>query len=71
LNKQIADQLGIHKRIVKLHRTSIITKLQVPSVAELTLLEKLAVFAVFRHLGGVPQPEQSKSDERKRFRPNT
>lgn len=36
LNKQIADQLGIHERTVKLHRTSITTKLGMPSVAELT-----------------------------------
>jgi two-component system, LuxR family, response regulator FixJ len=36
LNKQIADHLGIHERTVKLHRTSITTKLGMPSVAELT-----------------------------------
>lgn len=36
LNKQIADQLGIHERTVKLHRTAITTKLGLPSVAELT-----------------------------------
>jgi two-component system response regulator FixJ len=36
LNKQIADDLGIHERTVKLHRTAITTKLGVPSVAELT-----------------------------------
>jgi FixJ family two-component response regulator len=38
LNKQIAGDLGIHERTVKLHRTSITTKLQVHSVAELTRL---------------------------------
>jgi two-component system response regulator FixJ len=38
LNKQIADDLGIHERTVKLHRTAITTKLGVPSVAELTKL---------------------------------
>ena len=38
LNKQIADELTIHERTVKLHRTSITTKLQVHSVAELTRL---------------------------------
>jgi FixJ family two-component response regulator len=38
MNKQIADELGIHERTVKLHRTSITTKLRVPSVAELTQL---------------------------------
>ncbi|MEY3395254.1 MAG: hypothetical protein RL346_1490 [Verrucomicrobiota bacterium] len=36
LNKQIADQLDIHERTVKLHRTSITTKLALRSVAELT-----------------------------------
>jgi len=38
LNKQIAADLGIHERTVKLHRTSITTKLNVHSVAELTRL---------------------------------
>lgn len=38
LNKQIADDLGIHERTVKLHRTAITTKLGIPSVAELTKL---------------------------------
>jgi FixJ family two-component response regulator len=38
LNKQIAGDLQIHERTVKLHRTAITTKLQVHSVAELTLL---------------------------------
>jgi two-component system, LuxR family, response regulator FixJ len=38
LNKQIAADLGIAERTVKLHRTAITTKLQVRSVAELTLL---------------------------------
>ncbi len=36
LNKQIADDLGIHERTVKFHRTAITTKLNMPSVAELT-----------------------------------
>jgi two-component system, LuxR family, response regulator FixJ len=36
LNKQIAGDLGIDERSVKRHRTSIMTKLQVQSVAELT-----------------------------------
>lgn len=36
LNKQIASDLGIHERTVKLHRTAITTKLGVHSVAELT-----------------------------------
>lgn len=38
LNKQIAADLGIHERTVKLHRTAITTKLAVQSVAELTRL---------------------------------
>jgi FixJ family two-component response regulator len=38
LNKQIAFNLGIHERTVKLHRTSIMTKLGVYSTAELTKL---------------------------------
>ena len=36
MNKEIAADLGIHERTVKLHRTAITTKLQVHSVAELT-----------------------------------
>jgi len=38
LNKQIAFDLGIHERTVKLHRTSITRKLGVYSTAELTKL---------------------------------
>ena len=38
LNKQMADDLGIHERTVKLHRTAITTKLGVHSTAELTRL---------------------------------
>ena len=38
LNKQIAADLGIHERTVKLHRTAITTKLGVHSAAELTKL---------------------------------
>ena len=38
LNKQIAGDLGIHERTVKLHRTAITMKLHVQSVAELTRL---------------------------------
>ena len=38
LNKQIAFDLGIHERTVKLHRTAITTKLGVQSTAELTRL---------------------------------
>jgi len=42
LNKQIAWDLGIHERTVKLHRTAITTKLNVQSVAELTRLTQQA-----------------------------
>ena len=38
MNKQIAADLGIDERSVKRHRTSLMTKLQVQSVAELTHL---------------------------------
>jgi FixJ family two-component response regulator len=38
LNKQIADDLGINERTVKLHRTNLTRTLQVQSVAELTRL---------------------------------
>ena len=42
LNKQIAGDLGISLRTVKLHRTAVTTKLGVPSVAELTRLTQAA-----------------------------
>jgi len=42
LNKQIAADLGIGERMVKLHRTAITTKLQVRSVADLTRLVQAA-----------------------------
>ena len=42
LNKQIAGDLDIHERTVKLHRTAITTKLRVQSVAELTRLTDAA-----------------------------
>ena len=42
LNKQIAGDLGIHERTVKLHRTAISMKLNVHSVAELTRLTQEA-----------------------------
>jgi FixJ family two-component response regulator len=38
MNKQIADDLGINERTVKLHRTNLTRTLQVQSVAELTRL---------------------------------
>ena len=50
LNKQIAWDLGIHERTVKLHRTAITTKLQVQSVAELTrLTQEAGIFAELVH----------------------
>jgi FixJ family two-component response regulator len=42
LNKQIAADLGIHERTVKVHRKSIMTKLGVRSVAALTRLAQEA-----------------------------
>jgi FixJ family two-component response regulator len=42
LNKQIAADLNINERTVKLHRTSITRKLEVQSVAELTKLTQEA-----------------------------
>ena len=44
LNKQIAAELGIHERTVKLHRTHFTTKLGVHSVAELARLAQQAGF---------------------------
>jgi FixJ family two-component response regulator len=38
MNKQIAAELGIHERTVKLHRTAITTKVGVHSTAELAIL---------------------------------
>lgn len=46
LNKQIAAELNINERTVKLHRTAITTKLNVRSVAELTrLVQEAGAFA--------------------------
>ena len=42
LNKQIASDLDIHERTVKIHRKAITTKLGVRSVAELTRLAQAA-----------------------------
>ena len=45
LNKQIAADLGINERTVKLHRTAITTKLHVRSAAELArLVQEAGVF---------------------------
>ena len=51
LNKQIAADLAINERTVKLHRTSITRKLEVQSVAELTRLTEEA--GLFKN----PEPE--------------
>lgn len=45
LNKQIAADLGIHERTVKLHRTNLTHKLGVHSVAELSRLAQQAGIA--------------------------
>lgn len=42
LNKQIADDLGINERTVKLHRSAIMAKVEVRSVAELAQLAREA-----------------------------
>ena len=42
MNKQIAAQLGIHERTVKLHRSAITTKVGVRSAAELATLAREA-----------------------------
>jgi FixJ family two-component response regulator len=44
MNKQIAAELRIHERTVKLHRTAITSKVGVRSVAELTSLAHQARF---------------------------
>jgi FixJ family two-component response regulator len=59
LNKQIAAELGIHERTVKLHRTSITTKLKVHSVAELTRLVQEVSTPSTRN-GGLPVVTESR-----------
>jgi len=54
LNKQIAADLHINERTVKLHRTAITTKLQVGSVAELVQLVQ-AAGAFEEHLPTFPK----------------
>ena len=47
LNKQIAADLGIHERTVKLHRATLTTKLHVSSVAELArLVQEAGLFDI-------------------------
>ncbi len=65
LNKQIAADLGIHERTVKLHRTAITTKLAVPSVAELTRLTKEAgIFATAATKPALPSTSESSTEPR-------
>ena len=53
LNKQIASDLNINERTVKLHRTSITRKLEVQSVAELTrLTEEAGLFKNYEPAAG-------------------
>jgi two-component system response regulator FixJ len=59
LNKQIAADLGIHERTVKLHRTAITTKLGVPSVAELT---RVTLQAGIFMASNPPSPKGSSRD---------
>jgi DNA-binding CsgD family transcriptional regulator len=57
LNKQIAADLGIHERRVKLHRTAIATKLRVQSVAELTrLTDEAGIFTASKPTFPYGQP---------------
>ena len=51
LNKQIAGDLGIHERTVKVHRKSIMTKLGVRSVAALTRMTQEAGMPVVEEAG--------------------
>ena len=54
MNKEIADDLSINLRTVKLHRTNITRKLNVPSVAELTrLTDEAALFRKRREGGSI------------------
>ena len=54
MNKEIAADLNINERTVKLHRTNITRKLRVQSVAELTRLAGEA--GMFRQLGSTSNP---------------
>jgi FixJ family two-component response regulator len=57
LNKQIAGDLDIHERTVKLHRTAITTKLGVQSVAELTrLVDEAGIFPGDGGRSTLPRP---------------
>lgn len=58
MNKQIAAKLGITERTVKMHRTSITTKVGVRSTAQLTTLAHAA------GLSGLPTVESMESNRR-------
>jgi FixJ family two-component response regulator len=64
LNKQIANDLGINERTVKVHRKSIMTKVDVRSVATLTLLALEAGIPMgpvnLNEEGGAPFPGSPK-----------
>ncbi len=55
LNKQIAGDLGIGERTVKVHRRSIMTKLGVRSVAALTRLTQEAGMPIAEEAAGFPK----------------
>lgn len=55
LNKQIASDLSIAERTVKLHRTAITTKLQVRSTAELVQLVQQAQFGAGDTVPDLPE----------------
>jgi len=56
MNKEIAGELGIHERTVKLHRTALTGKLGVYSVAELTrLAEEAGLLPQGAVVRGVPE----------------
>jgi RNA polymerase sigma factor (sigma-70 family) len=48
LNKQIAYQLGISEKTIKVHRARVMEKMQAGSVAELVRLNEQAQFRDFR-----------------------
>jgi two-component system response regulator FixJ len=62
MNKQIAADLGINLRTVKLHRTNLTRKLKVQSVAELTRLVEEA--GLFRSTGLRPEASQEQQSSR-------
>ena len=61
LNKQIASDLGINERSVKRHRTSVMTKLEVSSVAELSHLAHEVGMATLGHFAQASSKPQLRS----------